>query len=130
MNLRAIIATALLAALAGSALSAPKAQITGLFSSMGYVPEAGDVVGTEVFLIYDGAGYQVLLQCAAGPMGQAQLLPALVSYPSISFVVPSDSPTLCPRGEFKGKLSKGGLRGTIEGLSWPGFLPRRKSYWQ
>ena len=121
---------ALLVGAACHALPAPRPQVTGLFSTIRYVPEAGDVVGTEVFLIYEGNGYQVLVQCAEGRMGQAQLLPALIAYPEISFTVPSDSPTLCPRGEFKGKLSKEGLKGAIEGLTWPGFLPRRKSYWQ
>lgn len=132
MKLRpsSIALSLLLAGTLAPSVASPKPQETGLFSNMRYVPQAGDVVGAEIFVIYDGGAYQALVQCAEGRMGQAQLLPAVVAFPDISFTIPPDSPTLCPRGEFKGRLLREGIRGTIHGLSWPGFLPRRRSYWQ
>ena len=113
-----------------TASAAGKKQVTGIYSNMSYSREGGDVVGTEVFVLYEGSTYKALVQCAGGPVGEAQLLPAVVSYPEISFVIPPDSPTLCPKGEYKGKISPKGLKGSIQDHDWPGFLPRKKSYWQ
>jgi len=105
-------------------------KVTGVFSDLRYVAQGGDVVGTEIILVYGGGLHFVLVQCAEGRMGQPQLLPALVEYPRLKFTVPSNTPTSCPAGAFTGTISSRGLRGKISGLEWPGFLPRGKSHWQ
>lgn len=105
-------------------------QVTGVFSDLAYSARGGDTVGSEIILVYGDSGYQVLLQCATGRMGEHQLLQAIVEYPEITFTVPDDTPTFCPKGKFHGVLSKRGLQGTVRGLGWPSFLPRKRSYWQ
>ena len=105
-------------------------KVTGVFSDLRHVAQGGDVVGTEIILVYGGGPYFVLVQCAEGRLGQPQLLPALVDYPRLTFTIPSDTSTSCPTGQFTGTISSRGLRGKISGLEWPGFLPRGKSHWQ
>lgn len=124
----ALLISSLLVAATGPASAAPK--ITGVYSDLRLVPVEGDVVGTEVFLLYDGSAYAVLLQCAEGRLGPAELLPAIVDYPKVTFTVPKQTATMCPSGEFEGTLSSRGLKGSVKGLEWPGLLPRKKSYWQ
>ena len=123
-----ILSLGSLVASAGPASAAPK--ITGVYSDLRIIPVERDVVGTEMFLLYDGDAYWVLLQCAEGKLGPPELLPAIVHYPKLTFTVPKQTATMCPSGQFEGTLSPRGLKGSIKGLEWPGFLPRKKSYWQ
>lgn len=121
----------LLPGLAAAAPSPPKQKITGIFSNLAFVPQAGDVVGAEIFLLQNAyGGYVVLVQCADGKPGSPELLPATVDYPKLTFTIPKDSVSSCPAGEFSGVLSVRGLSGKLDGRDWSGYLPRRKSYWQ
>ena len=126
----AIVVAAMLPCVAEGAPPRPQKTITGVFSDLRFIPQAGDVVGSEIFLLSNGSGYFVLLQCAAGRLGSPELLPANVDYPVLTFIVPENSNSSCPPGEFKGMISKRGLHGRIKGLEWPGYLDRKRSYWQ
>jgi hypothetical protein len=110
--------------------STPQQKITGVFSDLRQIPSEGDVVGTEVFLVYAGSAYFVLLQCAQGRIGTPELLPAIVRYPQLEFGIPANTATHCPTGDFRGTLSNRGLRGSVQGKEWPSFLPRKRSFWQ
>jgi hypothetical protein len=123
-------ATALLLAPVACVATDAKSRITGVFSDLRYVPDAGDVVGTEIFLIYGGGPYYVLIQCAEGRVGGPVLLPAIVDGANLSVTVPKDNDAGCPGGEMRAEISARGLNGKTGRLEWPGFLPRRKSYWQ
>jgi len=110
--------------------SAPAPQVTGIYSNLRLIPSEGDVVGTEVFILSSGTAYFVLVQCAEGVLGPPELLPATVEYPTVKFTVPEHTASMCLAGEFEGTLTSRGLNGAVRGSDWPGFLPRKKSFWQ
>jgi hypothetical protein len=101
-----------------------------MFSDLAYSADGGDMVGSEIFVVYAGGPYYVMVQCAGGRLGRPELFQAIVNYPTLRFTIPSETATGCPSGEFVGTLSAAGLNATVKGTEWPGYLPRRKSYWQ
>jgi hypothetical protein len=110
--------------------NAPKVKMTGIFSSLAYSAQGGDMVGVEVFITSDGGAYYALVQCGAGRLGAPILVPVNIDAPQISFILPKENEANCPDGEVKGTITMRGLRAKITDRDWPEYLPRRKSYWQ
>jgi hypothetical protein len=127
-QLLAIAITALIATFSTSVVAQEKVRVTGLYSNMKFGTE--DVTGVEVFLVYSRDGHYAIVQCAEGEPGKPFVAKANVNKNAIEFEVPSNSDSLCPKGMFRGTVSSKGLRGKFEQMDWPGFLPRKKSYWQ
>lgn len=106
-----------------------KTRATGLFSDMRWIAEAGDVVGTEVFIMYSTDGlagdYWALVQIAVGVPGPPALVRATVAGDLIEFTLPE-----AMGGRFVGRVTSKGLTGKFERFTDRLTLPRRKSYWQ
>jgi len=106
-----------------AALPAPAQQVrvTGLFSDMHYIPQAGDVLGTEVFIVVSPGGYSAVVQLAEGQPQMPVVVPVNVNGLDVSFSLPNNL-------KFAGRVSNSALVGTL------GFdkvsLRRGKSYWQ
>jgi hypothetical protein len=101
-------------------------QITGIFSSMHFIPEAEDVGGMEVFITYASGHYNVHYQIAEGAPEEPALVRGSVVGNNIEFTVPDT-------GTFKGTVQADALVGKmtfVSGNEEQIRLPRRKSYWQ
>ena len=104
-------------------------RITGTYSDMRYVPDAGDVIGTEIKIVFTGKGFQGALQIAEGSPGTLMLVEVEQKGNSISFSIPEDSPYA---GAFHGSISGSVLRGDFQfktGGSQAVVLRKGKSYW-
>lgn len=113
------------------ASAAPPIKVTGIFSDLHYVSKAGDVVGSEIFIVYGGsAGYYAIVQCAEGWPSKPIVVAATVRGNEVEFSAHGDSDSHCPQGRFKGRVTAQGLQGVFEGTEYPGFLKRKRSYWQ
>jgi hypothetical protein len=114
-------------------------RVTGFFSDMHYVREAGDVVGTEIWIVYARGHYWATVQEAEGEPNPPVVVPAEVSGLSkVKFTITNHlvygdgkpAPDLVTR--FEGTVSKTGLLLSTPELagSTPTLLKRSKSYWQ
>jgi hypothetical protein len=128
---------ALLALLSVGVLGAPPktskpqaepARASGLYSDFEFIPEAGDVVGTEIFIVYGGGQHWALLQVAEGSPSDPALVPVFVSGSLVQFPFPHYGEAAV----FKGRVTAEALEGTISGIKnvITLKLPRRRSYWQ
>ena len=123
-----LVAVALVVAWSTTAPTQERFRVTGLYSNMKFGTE--DVTGVEIFVVYGHEGHYAVVQCAEGVPGKPLVAKATVIKHAIEFEVPADRETLCPKGIFRGTVSPEGLQGKFERVDWPGFLPRKKSYWQ
>jgi hypothetical protein len=130
-----VVVLLLLSMLAHST-GAAQIKVTGIYSNLEYLKEAGDVGGVEVFIVYAAgpgdakSGYYAMMQCAEGVPGKPVLVPATVAGNRIELAAHSDSESYCPRAKFKGSVSTKGLKGGFEGEGGAIWLPRKRSYWQ
>lgn len=111
--------------------SAAPLKVTGLFSNMRFGTE--DVNGVEIFITYSTNGYFAQVQCAEGAVSRPVVVEVRVTASLIEFSVPPSSDQnsySCPSGQFKGVVSDRGIKGSFDGMNWPGTLKRKKSYWQ
>jgi hypothetical protein len=109
-----------------AAQAAPK--VTGTYSSLRIGTK--ELSGIEISVVMGGSGYHVIAQCAEGAPGVPDIVPAQITGTTVSFQLPPGSPSGCPTTVFRGSITEEGLNGNFEGLKWPGFLRRGKSYWQ
>jgi len=129
-----IIQRALTSVVIGTAISSfaiaqqTKAQtkVTGIFSDLNYVEEAGDLIGMEVFIFFAGEP-RVLYQESAGEPMEPSLVKARIQGDSIEFTVPQLGGG---HRTFKGRITKTHLIGKFTGSRETIKLPRRSSYWQ
>lgn len=109
-------------------------RVTGFFSDMQYIREAGDLVGTEVWIVYARGGYYASVQIAEGEPDPPYLVPVkVVGLTGVEFTI--REPLLDQDGRpvpdavtnFEGTVSKAGLL-----FSKPErkLLKRRNTYWQ
>lgn len=104
-------------------------RVTGLFSDMHWVEEAGDVVGTEVLISYSSGmkgHYWAYVQVAEGSPSPPVLVEATVSGDRVEFTLPGSKGL----GHFVGKVTAKALVGKFDSSEAVVTLPRRKSYWQ
>ena len=107
-----------------TATQTARVRITGMFTDMRYIAEAGDLVGTEVFIVAGARGYVGVVQFAEGAPVDPVVVPLTVKGTAVTFEAPILGQTL----KFNGHVTERALVGTfgIEQLT----LPRRASYWQ
>jgi hypothetical protein len=130
--LRVVVTTLAVLSLAATAW-AEKVRVTGCFTNMHWVADAGDVLGMEVRILYslnpDGVSgdYWVLFQDAQGAPAAPVLVKATVTGQTLEFAVPASSGA---EGTFKGVVTETALEGMFSGVQNPIRLPRGKSYWE
>lgn len=116
-----------------SAQQQPK--VTGFFTDMHYIPEAGDVLGSEVWIVYARGQYWATVQMAEGEPDPPQVVPVEVAGARVKFS--TRTPLISSTGkpvpdlvmEYSGTVSKAGLTLSIQG-NQATLLRRRSSYWQ
>jgi len=77
---------------------------------MNFIPEAGDLVGIELQIIYSRGGYSVLFQDAEGVLRKPYLVDAAINHDKIEFILPERNGY---SGKFIGVLTKSGLIGSF-----------------
>jgi hypothetical protein len=123
--------TALIFALPVSA-ETTKARVTGFFTNMQYIAEAGDMVGMEVWIVYARGGHWATVQLAEGAPDRPVVVPVEVSDRRISFALPgpsgdsSNTSNTTPL-KFVGEVTKAGLTGTF--VHDRVVLKRGRTYW-
>lgn len=124
----------LLGFLASEGTAQKKPHITGFFTNMEYLEEAGDVVGMEVWIVYGGGRYWATVQVAQGTPDPPIVVPATVNGPVVSFSVQEStfntdgSPAQGDAVEFKGTVTATGIVGSFANQRIR--LRRGNSYWQ
>ena len=109
-------------------------HVTGFFSDMQLIPEVGDVLGTEVWIVYARGGYWATVQMAEGAPDPPTVVPVEVSGSTVKFEVrqqlvdQDNKPAPDSVLKFKGTVTRSGLSGTMN--DWPLKLKRTNSYWQ
>lgn len=104
-----------------------------------YIQEAGDVVGTEIWIVYARGQYWATVQEAEGEPNPPVVVPLKVSGLSkVKFTIAThmvdqdgkSAPDLVTH--YEGTVGKSGLLLSTPGISGsaPQFLKRRNSYWQ
>lgn len=105
----------------------PKAKVTGVYSSLRYNHEGGDLLGMELLVVPSTAGYTAFVQIAEGGAPYTAVVSIAVEGSRISFTLPSD-------GAYGGVRFDGELKGASLVISSPAgtkeTLRRGKSYWQ
>jgi hypothetical protein len=108
-----------------------KIAVSGIYSDLKYIPEAGDLLGTEIFIVYGGdSGHFAFIQCSEGWPGRPVLVGAKIEGTRVELSAHHDNESQCPKAKFIGTITRSGLKGTFEGQLEPTTLPRKKSYWQ
>lgn len=124
----------LLAFSASTAQQRPR--ITGFFTDMHYIEQSGDVLGTEVWIVYGGGEeYYAAVQMAEGSPTPPMVVPVQVSGSRVRFMTRQPlrdhdgkpAPDLVT--QFDGTITRDGLSLSINN-SQPHLLNRRASYWQ
>jgi hypothetical protein len=101
---------------------------------MHYIQEAGDVLGTEVWIVSGGGRYYATVQIAEGEPSPPVVVPVDVSGSRVKFTV--REPRVDQDGKpapdlviaFEGTITRAGLSGTMSSERLD--LKRRNSYWQ
>jgi hypothetical protein len=111
-----------------------KSGVTGFFSDMRYVREAGGVIGTEVWISFARDQYWACVQTAEGEPNPPEVVTVDVSGSKVKFTIMKQrvdqQQNLLPdlRMDFAGTVSAAGITGTFNGQEVN--LKRRNSYWQ
>ena len=119
-----VAAVALLTITSSAGTRGPR--VTGIYSDMRYIDEAGDVVGTEVFVVYSAEGYYAVIQVAEGKPSVPTVVPMTVDGARVSFSLPGEQ----GGGLFRGQVTDSSLSGRFADGRAPWDLKRGKSYWQ
>ncbi len=121
-----LLASAVLLAGCASPRSS-SARISGIYSNLTYIEEAGDLVGMELAIVPSGNGYTAFVQIAEGGEPYTALVSFVVRGSEVEFTLPS-SPSY-PAAHFTGTWSESGL--AIRGRDGETeILKRGHSYWE
>ena len=128
-----VVCAALVVFAVGSATS-PKPQTreakrTGTFSNLRYIPEAGDLLGEEVRIVYTRSGWQGTVQLAEGVPYELIVVACEFKGDSLTFAIDHGE----DQGVFRGVVGSRDLRGIMSfgpGAQEHWVLPRKKSYWE
>jgi hypothetical protein len=99
-------------------------KVTGFFTDMHYIPEAGDVVGTEVWIVYARDKFYATVQDAEGEPDPPVVVPVEVSGSRIKFTIREQNVIL----NYAGTVTRSGLALSLNGNKRT--LKRGNSYWQ
>jgi hypothetical protein len=127
--MRQIAVVILLIGISSEATAQTSVRITGTYSDMSYVEEAGDVVGKEIRIVGTAGGYEAALQFAEGVPHGLIVVMVEASGNKITFSIPEPSDYA---GRFTGTIQNGVLKGEFRyesGETEIVKLPRLKSYW-
>lgn len=105
-------------------------SFVGTFSSLIYNAQSGDLTGYEVHLIPTNLGLKAVVQVAEGDAGRLYVVDATIKGDEIELRIPLVSGAA---GLFKGRLSGGGIDGSISfpsGFVEKVFLKKTRSYWE
>ena len=112
-----------------SATGQKQVKITGTYSDMYYNKEGGDVLGTEIKIVFGAGSYQGTLQIAEGEPSGLVVVQVKAEGNKIAFSIPDDNPYA---GQFEGIVSAESLQGEFRfkgGGSEKVKLRRGESYW-
>jgi hypothetical protein len=104
-------------------------RLTGTFSNLRYIPEAGDLLGEEVRLFYTSGGMTALVQIAEGGPGEATIEHVSVTGDHIMIELTHRDDGI---KRFEGDITTHALRGNfinVDGGSNQVVMKRTKSYW-
>jgi hypothetical protein len=124
-----VVIAVLLTVYVAQALPPANPRITGTYSNMHFIPEAGDVFGEELKVVVAGKGYQGVYQIAEGWPSGLVVTEIDVAGNRISFSLAGETGI---ESSFEGVVSNGVLRGqftskdgTVRRVVWK----KGKSYW-
>lgn len=132
LNNRKVGITLLLIAftLIASISCAAERNITGVYSSLSFNVEGGDVLGEELFLVRTRNGYQATFQISDGSPSELMLVDVLIKEGNISFEIKKG----VYAGSFMGKITDRKIVGILkfsDGVEDEISLPKvQYSYWQ
>ena len=139
--LRLAAVTALALGVIGEAGGA-QVKITGIYSDLHFIAEAGDLLGTEIMIVpaRGGEEWVVFHQHWEGYPRFPVVVPASVKRDRITFEVrypPEEDEKPEPATEYEGRITTAGFEGIrryplANGTmaKEPVKLPRKKSYWE
>ncbi len=111
-----------------------KPHITGIYTDLRYNSEAGDLLGTEIFIVFTGNGYAAFFQHWEGGAAPPVVVSVKVDGTRVSFAVPAPSDG---EGVYEARIANGGLEGVWRHPLADGttkeehiHLARKPSYWQ
>jgi len=116
--------------LASDVVSSEQLRLTGMYSSLAYNSEGGDLVGYEIRIVPTNQGNKAVVQVAEGDAGRIYVVDVTGDDKDLYFDIPLASGV---RGKFHGHVGDEGLEGAI---SFPGQLVenvtirKSTSYWE
>lgn len=102
-------------------------KITGIYSSLSFNEESGDLLGNELIVVFSKNGYVVIYQSSEGDPSVPVITQAIINGREISFLLPD---TITTQGIFTGEISSKGLNGKFQTSGQVLDLNRKNSYWQ
>ena len=102
-------------------------KVTGFFTNMHYIPEAGDVIGLEVWIVYAREHFFATVQDAEGEPDPPVVAPVDVFGSQVKFVTGDPAPDTITH--YQGTVSKAGLMLSVDGTP-ASLLKRQNSFWQ
>jgi hypothetical protein len=107
-------------------LAGAEVRLTGIYSDLRYIDEAGDLLGYEVMIVASHDGLVAVVQVSEGYPARPEVVPLKVKGAEIEFVLQDGL-------QFSGKVTQRGLSGSFKsplGGTAKVFLKRGRSYWQ
>lgn len=104
------------------------ASPTGTFSSMYYNEEGGDLIGTEIRIVYTRNGFQGTIQDAEGEPDELILFTATIDGDN-NFTISYTSPSTGNPVTISGRITEAGLETQTEWWTGGKILKRAPSYW-
>jgi hypothetical protein len=115
----------------GRVATSTRPRVPGMYSTMKYFRDTGDVGGIEVFIVgassADEVRYFALVQLAEGVPKPPVLVEVSVKGDEVRFTIPGNAAAL---GTFVGRVTEKALVGEFSGDAGRLELLRGKSYWQ
>ncbi|QIP54873.1 hypothetical protein [Hafnia alvei] len=102
-------------------------KITGIYSSLSFNTESGDIVGEEIMVVFSNKGYIATYQSSDGEPTIPVVTKVNIVNDTITFTLP---PPFDIQGEFIGVISKNMLTGKFKKSNQVLILERKNSYWQ
>ena len=119
-----IFLTLFLLTMPGYSFAEEKPSVTGVYSTLAYHEDSGDLMGMEIHILYSYSGYFAVVQCSGG---DPVIVRAEVKENSVSFSLSESDDEVCSIRNYKGIVRQNDLKIKKDGGDL--VLPRRDSYW-